>query len=151
MDDWDVEILLCAQSGKRTHSFWALEHRMHAAQPRSIRPEPWRCGPAMTKAMFTRKAIIYHVLQLQLADGTSRAAAVKAVEGLRSAMGPTSTADKKQLSLPQLSKRLGETEHSPMEFQPAMWERKDKTFSNIGGRNPVRRGKRKAPASGLDT
>lgn len=146
MDDWDTGILLCAQSGKRTHSFWALEHRMHAAQPES-RPEPWRCGPAMTKAMFTRKPIVYHVLRLQQADGISRAAAIKAVEGLCSAMGPVSKKGKKRLSLPQLSERLGQTEQSTMDFQQATWGWKDETFSNTGGRNPVRRGKRKAPAA----
>ncbi|KAK9841521.1 hypothetical protein WJX74_007208 [Apatococcus lobatus] len=144
MDDWDLGILLDVRSGMRTHSFWALEHRMHSMHPR---PEPWRCGATMTKAMYTRKPIIYHVLRIQREGKMSRAAAIKTVEALRTELAPRG---KKQLSLPQLSNHLAKTEQSTMAFQRATWGWQDDTFRNTGGINPVRCGKRKAPGPEQD-
>ena len=145
MGDWDLGILLNDHSGKRSHSFWALEHRMHSANPR---PEPWRCGPAMTKAMYTRKPVVYHVLRVQQREGISRSAAIKAVEALRDVSG---TIGKKQLSMQQLSDHLRRSEQRTIEFQEATWGWKDDTFKNTGGTNPVRLGKRKAPAASPGT
>lgn len=105
----------------------------------------------MTKAMFTRKPIIYHVLRLQQDGDFSRAEAIRAVEDLRYELAPMRNGKKKELSLPKLSEHLGKSEQSPMEFQQATWGWKDETFSNTGGKNPVRRGKRKAPAATDDS
>ena len=101
----------------------------------------------MTKAMYNRKPIIYHVLRVQHEGDLSRAAAIKTVEALRKELAPRG---KKQLSLPQLMDHLVKTEQSTMAFQEARWGWRNDTFSNTGGINPVRRGKRKAPGPEQD-